>query len=194
MEAEGLMASGLTEEELPSDFQLMESLAAGDEDALVLLIRRWQRPLVNFAYRSLGSREDAEEIAQQVFIRLYRASSRYQPTARFSTYLFQIARRLILNEIRRRGNRPASPVDPHVLGQQAVVAEDPAGVRELEEAFQWALRDLPENHRTALLLYQQQELSYAEIASVMEASESAVKTWIFRARQQLKETLRDILP
>lgn len=174
------------------DAVLLMAVGQGDEAALGQLIERWKHPLINFFYRSIGSYETAEDLAQVVFVRLYRAASAYQPTAKFSTFLFHIARRLLINEFRRRSRKPAEATDPADL-HASISGRAPLEMAEIEEAFQQALQDLPENQRTALLLLKQQELSYQQIAELMGASESAVKTWIFRARQHLKEVLRDVL-
>ena len=170
----------------------MLKLKAGHEEAFDHLVDRWQSPLINFFYRSLSSYEQAEDLAQLVFIRLYRAAPRYEPRAKFSTYLFQIARRLLINEIRRAQRKPLDPWDPADL--HAVTSdENQLRYTEIEEAFEKALLKLPENQRSAILLLKQQELSYQEIAEIMQASEGAVKTWIFRARQFLKQELKDLV-
>jgi RNA polymerase sigma-70 factor (ECF subfamily) len=127
-----------------------------------------------------------------VFIRLYRAAPKYEPQARFSTFLFQIARRLLINEYRRSQRKPLESWDPSDL--QAFTSDQPSRLfTELEEAFEQVIHKLPENQRTAILLLKQQELSYQEIANIMEANESAVKTWIYRARQFLKQELKDLV-
>ncbi len=174
------------------DVLLMIRVKEGEEKALVQLIQRWQNPLINFFYRSLSSRADAEDLAQAVFIKLHGAAKRYQPTARFSTYLFHIARRVLLNEYRRRGRKPLHLFAPEDLPNPSA-ADPEINLLELEEIFQQGLVQMPENHRTAILLLKQQELSYAEIADIMETTESLVKTWIFRARQLLKEELKKTL-
>lgn len=174
------------------DIDLMRLLAEGDERALTQLIERWKTPLINFFYRSLRSYESAEDLAQVVFVRIYRAAPKYQPTAKFSTYLFHIARRLLINEFRRQQRKPLDSVDPAEL-RAVDTASSGRDVREIEEAFELALAGLPENQRTAIVLLKQQQLSYQEIAEIMDASESAVKTWIFRARQFLKQALKDVV-
>ncbi|MGC9451714.1 MAG: RNA polymerase sigma factor [Oceanipulchritudo sp.] len=171
---------------------LMLQLRNGNEAAFDQLVERWQTPLINFFYRSLSSHEQAEDLTQMVFIRLYRAAPGYEPRAKFTTFLFQIARRLLINEFRRSQRKPLDSRDPADL--HAVASEeDHILYRELEEAFEEALHKLPENQRTAILLLKQQELSYREIADIMNAHESAVKTWIFRARQFLKQELKDLV-
>lgn len=174
------------------DEDLMLHVGRGDEAALGALIDKWKNPLINFFYRSLQSVELAEDLSQMVYIRLYRAAPKYKPTAKFSTFLFHVARRLLINEYRRQSRKPLEHVDPTDL-----TATDSGratlDLMEIEEIFQHALRELPESQRTAILLLTQQELSYQEIANAMGASESAVKTWIFRARQNLKATMKELL-
>ena len=172
------------------DAALMLEAASGSEQALRMLIEKWQTPLINFFYRSLGSVEQAEDLAQMVFIRVYRAAAKYEPRAKFSTYLFHIARRLLINEYRRQSRKPLEAVDPSEL-QAESPGRDKLAILEIEEAFEKALETLPENQRTAILLLKQQELSYEEIATAMDATESAVKSWIHRARQKLKSELKE---
>ena len=168
---------------------LMNRVASGDETALTNLIDRWKIPLFRFFHRSLRSHADSEELAQQVFIKLYGSAHRYKPTAKFSTYLFTIARNLLLDEIKRRERRPIDIVDPAEL-KLSTPGRNP--LDDIEEALEICLERLPETHRTALLLRVQRELSYKEIANIMEASESVVKTWIHRARQQARKALGDL--
>ncbi len=175
------------------DIFLMYRVGEGSTEALRTLIDKWKSPLINFFYRSLGSYQESEDLAQTVFIKLYRAAGRYQARAKFSTFLFHIARRVLLNEFRRKKRKPMKFVDPQNLHYEVV--EDPEVQRrlaEIEEVLQVAIKQLPEKHRTALLLYKQQELSYREIAQIMKASENAVKTWIFRARTRLKKEMGDL--
>ncbi len=170
----------------------MVRVAEGDERALAELIERWQVPLLRFFERSLGASGDAEDLTQTVFVRLHRAARRYRPSAKFSSYLFAIARRLLLNELRRRRRKPASALEPEEFHLSDSAAEESRAHRETQEVLRRALAALPEKHRTAILLYVQQELTYAEIATSMKASESAVKTWIFRARQQLRSAFEQL--
>jgi len=174
------------------DAALLIAVGQGNEAALTDLVERWKTPLLNFFYRSVGSYETAEDLSQVVFVRLYRAAPAYQPTAKFSTFLFHIARRLLINEFRRQSRKPADATDPADI-HASVCGREPLELMEIEEAFQQVVITLPENQRTALLLLKQQELSYQQIAELMGASESAVKTWIFRARQHLRDSLRELL-
>lgn len=168
----------------------MKAIANGNNHAFMLIMNKWKKPLINFFYRSVNCHATAEDLAQVTFIKLYRAAESYKPLARFSTFLFHIGRHVLLNEFRRVRRKPA---DLHANEDFSTIirGEEDGKERELEEAFNFFVQELPENHRTAILLLKQQELSYKEIAEVMNASESAVKTWIYRARQDLKVKLSD---
>lgn len=175
------------------DARLLQMVGAGDDHALRLLINRWQGPVVNFIYRSVHDSATSEDLAQIVFVKLWRNAPHYRPEAKFSTYLFTIARSVIIGEYRRKKRKPAEATDPtemHVVHSDDSVRR----IAEIEESFALALTKLPENQRTALLLFKQQELSYDEIAVAMEVSVTSVKTWIFRGRQKLRELMADHLP
>jgi RNA polymerase sigma-70 factor (ECF subfamily) len=182
-------ADGPPEVGADPDAALMQAVGRGDEAALRQLIERWQQPLIQYFYRSTRSLQTAEDFAQMLFVKLYRAAPRYEPKARFSTYLFAIARRILINEYRKRERRPVDYADPAEL-TASTSGRAPLELMEIEEAFEQALAGLPENQRTALLLWKQEQLSYLEIAEAMAASETAVKTWIFRARKALKAELK----
>jgi RNA polymerase sigma-70 factor (ECF subfamily) len=175
-----------------TDIALMQQIGSGCEASLTILIEKWKNPLINFFYRSLGSVEQSEDLAQLVFIRIYRAAPTYKPKAKFSTFLFHIARRLLINDYRRMKRKPLETVDPTELTARESVSND-LKIMEIEEAFAHALVGLPENQRTAILLLKQQELSYLEIATIMESSENVVKSWIFRARQHLRNEMKVLL-
>jgi RNA polymerase sigma-70 factor (ECF subfamily) len=177
-----------------TDVQLMRLLCEGDQQALRMLIAKWQGPLINFFHRSVRSVQTAEDLTQIVFIRLYRHAADYRPQALFSTYLFHIARNILLNEYRRMKRKPAELYDPTDFTPE--IADDDESRRlcsEIEEAFGVAVAELTENQRTAILLHKQQDLSYEEIAQIMDATVPLVKTWIFRGRQKLREVLKDFV-
>ncbi|MGJ8649483.1 MAG: RNA polymerase sigma factor [Opitutaceae bacterium] len=172
------------------DSVCMRALAEGDSAAFASIVERWQTRLINFFYRATGNRSDSEDLAQETFLELYRASSRYQARGTFSAFIFTVARRRMIDSYRKRARRPLDFIDPtdFVMQQQA---EEIDHTSEIEEAFHRALAALPDNQRNAILLLQQQGLSYEEIAETLEASLSAVKTWIHRARTHLREELKD---
>ena len=138
----------------------------------------------------MGNRADAEDLAQETFLELYRAAGRYQARGSFKAYLFTVARRRLIDSYRKRARRPLEFIDPgdFVMQQQA---EENNHSREIEEAFHRAPRALPDKQREAILMLQQQGLSYDQIAEALGASLSAVKTWIHRARTHLRNELKD---
>ena len=187
MYADESLAPDVDDEE---DKRLMALVAEGDDDALRLLVHRHQGRLVGYLKGEVGSQATAEELAMEVFIRLHRAASRWRPEAKLSTYIIHIAHNLVLNEWRRRSRKPTSALDATPeMGDQSHEAS--RRLTELDEAFQRAIAQLPPEQKTAILLLVQQELPYEEIAVIMKAPVSSVKTWIHRARARLKDLLKD---
>ena len=172
------------------DSACLRALTAGDHSAFASLVQRWQTRLINFFYRSTHNRADAEDLAQETFLELYRAAPRYTARGTFSAFIFTLARRRLIDNYRKRARRPLDFIDPtdFVMQQHA---EPVDGSREIEQAFYHALAALPENQRNAILLRQQQGLAYDEIAKALDTSTSSVKTWIHRARTQLRQELKD---
>ncbi len=186
------------------DAAVMLRVKRGDRRAFEQLVDKYQQPVINLVYRTLGDAAEAEDVAQNVFVQVYKSADRYKVSARFSTWLFTIARNLCLNEIRRRTRHRAESLDvfhPDHEGQPLHQFEDvktsspPDAVlgQELEQKIQQALNDLPENQRLAILLCRQEELSYEEIATVLGCSLSATKSLIHRGRETLKQRLKPYL-
>jgi len=160
---------------------------AGDERAWQQLFDTWKKPLLAFFYRSLGSMAEAEDLTLEVFVRLHRAADRYERRAAFSTFLFHIARNLLLNELRRRRRKPAQMVPPEAFDYVAAPEGDNSrSLSELEEAFQLALAQLPEAQRSLLLLIHQQDLDHRTVAATLGITVNAVRVQLHRARQHLK--------
>lgn len=172
------------------DAAVLQRAAGGDEQAWQQLFDRWKKPLLSYFYRSLGSMPDAEDLTLDVFVRLNRAAASYQERARFSTFLFHIARNVLLNEIRRRRRKPAQAVPPEAFDYVASPDQDnPRRLAELEESFQRALEQLPEAQRTVLLLIHQQELEPSAVAATLGITENALRVQLHRARQRLKQLM-----
>ena len=184
------------------DLAWMRRVQSGDMDALKSLIDEHKNRVAAGVARMAGPGFDADEITHEVFVRVWKSAARYEPSARFTTWLFTIARNLVLNEIRYKTRHPT--VSRDALSQDGGAMEDcapEAGLRpdsallanELEEAIDRALQSLPENQRTAVVMRRYEELSYEEIAGVLEVSVSSVKSLLFRARTTLRESLRQYL-
>ena len=190
--------------ETDADAALMLRVKQGDSDAFAQLVNKYKQPVINLAHRTLRDPIEAEDIAQNVFVQVYKSAERYKVSAKFSTWLFTIARNLCLNEIRRRSRHPAESMDaphPEHEDQPLHQFEDkktftpPESLLhgELKAKIEEALAELPENQRTAILLCRQEELSYEEIAEVLGCSLSATKSLIHRGRETLKEKLKPYL-
>ena len=186
------------------DAALMLRVQRGDAAAFTELVEKYKQPVMNLAYRTVKDLTEAEDLAQQVFIQVFKAADRYRVAAKFSTWLFTIARNLCLNEIRRRSRHPAESLDATRLDNEDEPlrqyedtknssAPDELLQRELTDKIQEVLASLPENQRTAMLLYREQEMSYEEIAEVLDCSLSATKSLIHRARETLKQKLKPYL-
>ena len=190
-----------------TDVQLMLDVKAGDEQSFALLLHRYRTPLVNFLYRMVRNREQAEDLAQEVFIRVYRARAEYVPSAKFTTWLFRIATNLALNSVRdTRHQRMEVSLDAPVTVDSEEGDERPLDVAEKnpnieEHLVQEAQRDmirhaidkLPEKQRAAVLLHKYQDLDYGEISKILSCSESALKSLLFRAYETLRVELAPLV-
>jgi len=190
--------------EMEPDAALMMRVKQGDSGAFSELVDKYQQPVMNLVYRMLRDATEAEDVAQSVFVQVYRSAHRYEVTAKFSTWLFTIARNLCLNELRRRSRHPAESIHtPHPEQEDQPLhqfedkrtASPPDSLLqgELEEKIEQAVAELPENQRIAILLCRQDELSYEEIAKVLGCSLSATKSLIHRGRETLRLKLKPYL-
>ncbi|MGC3961366.1 MAG: sigma-70 family RNA polymerase sigma factor [Verrucomicrobiota bacterium] len=190
--------------ELDPDAALMLRVKQGDASAFATLVEKYKQPVMNLAWRTLRDETEAEDLAQNVFVQAWKSAGRYQATAKFSTWLFTIARNLCLNEIRRRTRHPAESLDQtreddgeqplfQVEDKRRAAAPDELLRGELERKVDEAMGALPENQRLALALCKQEELSYEEMAEVLGCSLSATKSLIHRARETLKARLKPYL-
>ena len=180
--------------------RLMQLTRAGDMVAFERLVERHQALVAGTVGRMLGDNSDVEDLAQQVFVRVWKSASRYQPRAKFTTWLLKITRNLVFNELRRRKRHSAIPLqsDPESEEMQlkdelAAAPDDTLLEHELQRAIESAIAELPESQRMAVVLRRYQELSYEEIADVLDQTVPAVKSLLFRARTQLRERLKGYL-
>ena len=190
--------------ELDPDAALMLRVKQGDCTAFAELVDKYKQPVMNLVYRMLRDMAEAEDLAQNVFVQVYKAADRYQVNSKFSTWLFTIARNFCLNEIRRRSRHPTESLDlPHPEQEDQLLHQfedkktfsPPESLLhgELEEKIQEAVAELPENQRLAILLCRQNELSYEDITKVIGCSVSATKSLIHRGRETLKQKLKPYL-
>jgi RNA polymerase sigma-70 factor (ECF subfamily) len=190
-----------------SDVQLMLDVKAGDEQSFALLLQKYRSPLVNFIFRMVRDRESAEDLAQEVFLRVYRARKDYVPSAKFTTWLFRIATNLALNSVRdTRHQRMEVSLDAPVTAdaedgtERALdVADKHPDIEQYlvdqaqKKMIRHAIDKLPEKQRAAVLLHKYRELDYGEIAKILECSESALKSLLFRAYESLRVELAPLV-
>jgi len=185
----------------------MLDVKAGDEASFELLLQRYRTPLVNFLFRMVRNREQAEDLAQEVFLRVYRAREDYVPSAKFTTWLFRIATNLALNSMRdTRYQKLEVSIDAPMMVDSEDGDERPLDVAEKHpnieqhlvedvrvKMIRHAINKLPEKQRAAVLLHKYQELDYTEIAKILSCSESALKSLLFRAYEALRVELAPLV-
>ncbi|HEX5423129.1 MAG TPA: sigma-70 family RNA polymerase sigma factor [Candidatus Acidoferrales bacterium] len=186
-----------------SDVQLMLDVKAGDEASFDLLLRRYRTPLVNFLFRMVRDSATAEDLAQEVFLRVYRARKQYSPTAKFTTWLFRIATNLALNSIRDNRHRQmedsidAQPETEDAAPKELPSHELPVDERMIErdrcDLIRRAVEALPQKQRAAVVLHKYEEMDYSEIAKILDCSESALKSLLFRAYETLRVQLAPLV-
>ena len=178
----------------------MRLVSAGDTVAFEQLVERHQTLVAGTVGRMLGSNAEVEDVAQQVFVRVWKSAKRYEPRAKFTTWLLKITRNLVFNEMRRRKRHALTPLQSEPDGEEMQL-KDEHGVTpdasllegELQRAIESAIGELPESQRMAVVLRRYEELSYEEIATVLDQSVPAVKSLLFRARTELRERLKAYL-
>jgi RNA polymerase sigma-70 factor (ECF subfamily) len=186
------------------DAALMLRVKQGDREAFETLVNKYKQPVMNLVFRTLPDAAEAEDLAQHVFLQVFKSAHRYEVAAKFSTWIFTIARNLCLNEIRRRSRHPADSLDEvaadnedqplrQIEDGKTFSAPEALLHGELEAKIEEALAELPEKQRTAILLCRQDELSYEEIAAIVGCSLSATKSLIHRGRETLKQKLKPYL-
>ena len=173
-----------------TDFQVVERIQSGDDSAFDELMRRYKRPVVNFVYRMLGDAGDADDVAQEVFVRVFRHIGEYQPRTKFSTWLFALARNAALDRLRWHKRHPTEPLESV---PEPTTTPREIQTREVDEHIAAAVSRLPEDQRTAIVLAEYHGMSYAEIGAIMHCSEKSVESRLYRAKQTLRERLRFLL-
>lgn len=197
-------ASGANSAEVVSDADVMLRVKAGDEAAFSYLVQKYRRPMVGFLFRFCHNPSAAEELAQEVFLRVYRSRTTYEASAKFTTWLYRIATNLAVNYARdTRHERPENTVrldEPDQetgttpdLADDALSAEEQLLKRERLAAIRSKVNALPERQRVAVVMHKYQQMDYREIAAVLKLSESATKSLLFRAYETLREQLKEFI-
>ncbi len=182
----------------------MLRVKTGDESAFAYLVRKYRRPMVGFMYRLCHNPSTAEELAQEVFLRVYRSRTSYEPSAKFTTWLYRIATNLAVNHARdTRHERPevtASLDEPDEetgttldIADGTITAEEALLRRERMLAIRSKVEALPERQKLAVIMHKYQQMDYKQIAEVLKLSESATKSLLFRAYETLREQLKEFL-
>jgi RNA polymerase sigma-70 factor (ECF subfamily) len=184
-----------------SSEDLMARIARGDDDAFEILVSRHQASILNLIYRFIGDRAQAKDLAQEVFIRVWQAAKSYQPKAKFTTWIYRIAANLCFNELkssrrkkrlqflRSDGDREVQTEEDFPDGSPS--PEDVLLARERSGQISDALQRLPNKQRMALVMKRYEDLSYNEIAQILDCSVSAVESLIVRAKRTLQEKLKN---
>jgi RNA polymerase sigma-70 factor (ECF subfamily) len=181
-----------------TDHDLVARAKEGDEAAFTLLMGRYKGPIINFIYRLIGDASEAEDIAQETFVRAYRNLHRFAVRGtrdKFSSWLYQLARNAAIDALRRKRRRPVQSLDDG-LGREPLADGDPAQdatARERERAIAEAIAALPEEQRTAMALTVYQDLSTTETARIMKCSGKSVEARLYRARQFLRRRLAALM-
>ena len=187
-----------------TDADVMLRVKAGDEAAFDYLVQKYRRPMVNFMYRMAHNAASAEDLAQEVFLRVYRSRSSYEATAKFTTWLYRIATNLAVNHARdTRHEKPETMVSLDEPDEETGTSMDlPDRVPTVEEdlvrrerlmAIRQKVQDLPERQRLAVIMHKYQQMDYKQIAEVLKLSESATKSLLFRAYETLREQLKQFI-
>lgn len=187
-----------------SDAQVMLRVKAGDTSAFDYLVQKYRRPMLSFMYRMAHNTAVAEDLAQEVFLRVYRSRANYEASAKFTTWLYRIATNLAVNHARdRRHERPEVTVsldepDENTgltmdVPDTSLSAEEAIMRRERMSAIRQRVQALPERQKMAVLMHKYQQMDYRQIADVLKLSESAVKSLLFRAYETLRVQLQEFV-
>ena len=187
-----------------SDAEIMLQVKAGDDSAFEYLVQKYRRPMVSFMFRMAHSNAAAEDLAQEVFLRVYRSRESYEASAKFTTWLYRIATNLAVNHARdtrhERAENTVSLDEPDAesghtldLPDRTPSAEETIVQRERLAAIRQRVQALPERQRIAVVMHKYQQMDYRQIADVLKLSESATKSLLFRAYETLREQLKEFV-
>lgn len=180
------------------DLPLVIKIKGGDEEAFNELMGRYKRPILNFVYRMLTDTEEANDVAQDVFVRVYRDIDTYQPQTKFSTWLFALAKNASIDRLRYRKRHPTESLSALLKGDRSAPVAHQLGVaeqvsaHEIGEHIAAAVNELPEDQKTVLVCMEYQDMSYAEVAKIMKCSPKSVEARLYRAKKLLRKRLQSL--
>jgi RNA polymerase sigma-70 factor (ECF subfamily) len=200
----GTLQPAMAGAESYTDAEVMLRVKAGDQSAFDYLVQKYRRPLVSFMYRMARNSAAAEDLAQEVFLRVYRSRQTYEASAKFTTWMYRIATNLAVNHARdTRHERPEVTVsldEPDEetgttldVADSTITAEETLLRRERMLAIRSKVESLPERQKLAVIMHKYQQMDYKQIADVLKLSESATKSLLFRAYETLREQLKEFL-
>src|SRR5580693_9855487 len=203
-QAAASLPAAVTGGESSTDAEVMLRVKAGDQSAFEYLVQKYRRPLVSFMYRMARNSAAAEDLAQEVFLRVYRSRQTYEASAKFTTWLYRIATNLAVNHARdTRHERPEVQVSIDEPDEETgttldvadgtITAEEALLRRERMLAIRGKVEALPERQKLAVIMHKYQQMDYKQIADVLKLSESATKSLLFRAYQTLRDQLKEFL-
>ena len=204
LRAVGGGASAAVDASATSDAEVMLRVKAGDDAAFDYLVQKYRRPIISFMYRMAHNSATAEELAQEVFLRVYRSRANYEPSAKFSTWLYRIATNLGVNHARdtrhERAENTVNLDEPDAetgqapdLADKTPTVEEEILRRERLAAIRQKVEALPERQKMAVLMHKYQQMDYRQIAEVLKLSESATKSLLFRAYESLRTQLKEFV-
>ena len=189
---------------MEEDFELLVKVKKGDQQAFELLVRKYKMTVYNTIHSIIGNDQEADDIAQEVFLKVYTKADSFKGKSSFSTWLYRITVNRCVDELRKRNNKIISYEtefdEEEKLKLKDVLASKEGDIteelkqKELQDIIQKAMNSLPEKYRIILTLKEIEGLSYTEISKIMKISLAKVKIWLFRARQKLKEELSFLYP
>lgn len=176
---------------IDDDIKFMMDFKNGDVTSFEKLVDKYKKPVLNTIYRLINQKEDAEDLTQEVFLKIYQSAEKYTPQAKFTTWLYKIVYNTSFSYLKKRKNfKPLSLEVESTIPDKALSIEEQVIQAETAEGIKKAVDSLPVQQRMAIILKQYDDLSYEEIAEIMKTSVSSVKSLLFRARENLKDRLK----
>lgn len=184
---------------MDTDIDLMLRVKNGDDGAFSQLIKRYYNKILNYVYKYTNNRESSEDLTQEIFMRVYKSANNYEPEAKFSTWLYKIATNLCLTEVTSKSRKKSASLDEiqeNIGSLEDIKSIDQLDVRyrvEIKSIIHNTMEELSDNEKSALILCKYEQLSYDEVAEMLDCTIGAVKTYVYRGRMKLIDKLKPLL-